>query len=76
MSPYNPEKKIYLQTDRSKSGLGYILYQEGDGTTPPPAQPESESEEQSKCHERSLGRRIVSMGATGLTSVQRNWSIF
>ena len=31
LQPYDPTRKIYVQTDASKLGLGYILYQiEGD----------------------------------------------
>ena len=31
LEPYDPNKKIYVQTDASKLGLGYVLYQkEGD----------------------------------------------
>ena len=51
------------------------MYQNGDGSTPPPpAEDESESEKNNR--ERPLRRRIVSMGATGLTQGQKNWSIF
>ena len=48
LSPYDPEKELFLQTDGSKSGLGYLLFQEGDGPPPPPVPPESETEEQKK----------------------------
>ena len=27
LEPYNPTKKIYIQTDASHSRLGYVLYQ-------------------------------------------------
>ena len=37
LSPYNQEKELYLQTDGSKTGLGYLLYQQEDGPPPPPA---------------------------------------
>ena len=31
LQPYDPSRKIYVQTDVSKLGLGYVLYQiEGD----------------------------------------------
>ena len=43
LSPYDPEKEIYLQTDGSKTGLGYILYQNGDRASPPPAGAVTES---------------------------------
>ena len=50
------------------------MFQNGDGPPPPPFGDESETEK--KYSERSLGRRIMSMGATGLTPGQKNWSIF
>ena len=30
LSPYDPEKDIYIQTDGSKTGLGYLLFQPGE----------------------------------------------
>ena len=33
LSPYDPEKEIFLQTDGSKTGLGYILFQSGEEET-------------------------------------------
>ena len=43
---------------------------------PPPVPPEKETEEEKKFRQRSLGRRIIQVGATGFTSGQQNRSIF
>ena len=42
LSPYDPKKPIYLQTDGSKSNLRYLLSQNGDEETTQPAEGESE----------------------------------
>ena len=39
LSPYCPDKELFLKT-----GLEYILYQEGDGPPPPPVPPETETD--------------------------------
>ena len=66
LSPYDPNKELYLQTDGSKSGLGYLCYQEGDGPPPPPVPPKTETEEKKEIHQRSLGIRIIQVGLQGL----------
>ena len=79
LSPYDPEKPIYLQTDRSKTSLGYLLFQPGDKETKENMEEKEKTEEEAEETKRKkepLGRNIVSMGATGLTPGQRNWSIF
>ena len=50
------------------------MYQNGDGAPPPPAGDKFNT--QKRFRERYLGRRIMSMGATGLTPGQKNFSIF
>ena len=72
LSPYDPKKPIYLQTDGSKSNLRYLLFQDGDEETAQTTEGESEETKRKKPHRR----RIVSMGATDLTPGQRNWYIF
>ena len=64
--PYNPKKPIFLQTDGLKFGLGYLLYQDGDKETAPAAEVGAETTKKKK----TLGRRMVSMEATGLTPGQ------
>merc|ERR1712081_19270 len=77
LSHYDPEKEIFIQTDGSKTGLGYILFQPGDEETKDESGETNEKgEEGTKKTKKNLGHRIITMGATGLTPGQKNWSIF
>ena len=46
--PYNPKKPIFLQTDGSKSGLGYLLYIDGDKEAEPAAEAGAETTKKKK----------------------------
>ena len=51
LSPYNPEKDLYISTDGSKEGLCYVLWQK--------------NEEAKEGREKK--RSTIQLGATGLT---------
>ena len=46
LSPYDPNKELFLQTNGSKFGFGYLLYQEGYGPSPHPVSQAKETEEE------------------------------
>ena len=48
LSPYDPEKPIYLQRDRSKTGLGYLLFQPGDEETKENMEEKEKTEEEAE----------------------------
>ena len=62
---------VFIKTDCSKSGLDYILLQEGDEPAPPPPTEKEKKEGGRKC----LGTKLIQLDATGLSPAQKNWSI-
>ena len=69
--------EFFIQTDGSKTGLGYILFQPGDDETKKESgESNDKRDEGEKQTKKNLGHRIITMGATGLTPGQKNWSIF